>query len=146
VLFLLFPGGRRPDGIAVTAAPPAPPWDLPARMLIAAAFVVLLTTYAAALGPQLSGLFSPFPVFGLVIAVFTHRQLGARAAGRMLRGVVLGSLAFGAFFLVVGGLLGRVGATVAPGASGALVAVLPVYLVASFVALGINGFSLRLAR
>jgi hypothetical protein len=81
-------------------SPPA--WDLPARMVIAALFVLLLTTIANALGPQLSGLLSPFPVFGVVLASFTHSQQGAQAASNLLRGVVLGSLSFASFFLVVG--------------------------------------------
>jgi hypothetical protein len=151
VLFLVFPGGRRVLPGAASAQP-VPNWDIPARMLIAATFVVVLTSLAPKLGPQLSGLLSPFPVFGLVIATFTHHQQGARAAARMLRGIVLGSLAFGSFFLVVGALLPTVGAALAAaegaaaGATTAIVAVLPIYVLASLVALTINGFSLRLVR
>jgi hypothetical protein len=89
-----------PAGAATTIAPPR--WDLPARMVIATTVVVLLTTFASALGPQLSGLLSTFPVFGVVLAAFTHHQQGAPAAARLLRGVVVGSLAFGSFFLVTG--------------------------------------------
>jgi hypothetical protein len=82
-----------------------PKWDLPARMIIATTFVILLTTFANILGPQLSGLISPFPVFGLVLAAFTHSQQGTRAASNLLRGVVLGSVSFAFFFLVVGAFL-----------------------------------------
>ncbi len=71
-------------------------------MVLAAAFVVALTAFANGLGPQLSGLLSPFPVFGLILSVFTHHQQGAEAVRRLLRAVVLGSLAFGGFFAVVG--------------------------------------------
>jgi hypothetical protein len=110
-----------------------PRWDLPARMIIAAAFVVLLTTFANTLGPQLSGLLSPFPVFGVVLAVFTHHQLGAPAAARLLRGVVVGSLAFGGFFLVVG-----LGVTLLP---------LPVtYLLACAAALACSGLAFYLTQ
>jgi uncharacterized membrane protein len=84
------------------AAGQAPRWDLPARMILAAAFVVALTTFANSLGPQLSGLLSPFPVFGLILSVFTHHQQGTGAVRGLLRAVVLGSLAFGGFFAVVG--------------------------------------------
>jgi hypothetical protein len=114
-----------------TATPPR--WDLPARMIIAATFVVLLTTAANALGPQLSGLLSPFPVFGVVLAAFTHHQQGAAAAARLLRGVVVGALAFGGFFLVVG----------------LLVTTLPLfatYGLATGVALACSGFSLFLTQ
>lgn len=83
----------------------APRWDLPARMLAAAAFVLGLTTFAEVLGPRLSGLIAPFPVFGMILAVFTHRQLGGPAAGGLLRGVVLGSWAYASFFMVVASLL-----------------------------------------
>jgi len=90
---------RRP----FTAAPADPPrWDLPARMGVATAFVLALTAAARSLGPQLSGLIAPFPVFGVVLAAFTQHRQGPAAAARLLRGNVLGSLAFISFFLVVG--------------------------------------------
>src|SRR6266566_1815091 len=40
-----------------------PPWDTPLRMLVATAFVLGLTGAASILGPQLSGLLAPFPMF-----------------------------------------------------------------------------------
>ncbi len=94
-----------PRGTARAAAAHLPGWDLPARMIVATVFVALLTTFANALGPQLSGLISPFPVFSLVLAAFAHQQAGPAAAARLLRGVVLGSSAYTCFFLIVGGLL-----------------------------------------
>ncbi len=91
-----------PSG-GVPASPPRPPaWDLPARMILAAAFVLTLTGFANVLGPQLSGLLSPFPVFSLVLSGFTHQQQGIDAVRKLLRGIVLGTLAAGGFFLVVG--------------------------------------------
>jgi len=93
------------DGSAAQAAPPR--WDLPARMLVATAFVLALTAGARALGPQLSGLVAPFPVFGVVLAAFTHHRQGPAAAASLLRGNVQGSVAFLAFFGVVGLGLGR---------------------------------------
>jgi hypothetical protein len=73
--------------------------------LLATTFVVALTTFADNLGPHLSGLIAPFPVFSTIIAVFTHRQQGPAAAARLLRGVVLGSMAYAAFFLIAVSLL-----------------------------------------
>ena len=140
VLFRLFPDGVPAGKAQQGPAPRAPRCDIPARMLIAATFVVLLTTFAASLGPQLSGLLSPFPVFGLVLATFTHHQQGSRPAARLLRGVVLGSLSFACFFLVAGALLPGAGAATAAAA------IVPTYLAASLVALSVNGLSLRLAR
>jgi uncharacterized membrane protein len=113
--------------------PASPAWDLPARMVIAAGFVFGLTSAAGTLGAQVSGLLSPFPVFGLVLATFAHRGQGARAAARLLRGVVIGSFGFEVFFLVVA----------------LLVEVLPVgwtYLLAAAAAVTVNGLSLRTAR
>ncbi|MCZ8548535.1 hypothetical protein OOJ09_30605 [Mesorhizobium qingshengii] len=79
----------------------APRWDLPARMIVSTGFVFLITLSTRYLGPQLSGLVAPFPVFVLVLAMFTHHQRGAPAAANLLRGVIVGSFSFAAFFTVV---------------------------------------------
>jgi len=86
-----------------------PKWDLPARMIVATTFVILLTTFANLLGPQLSGLISTFPIFGVVFAAFTHSQQGANAASNLLRGVTLGSVSYAFFFLIVGTCLTHLG-------------------------------------
>lgn len=83
---------------ASVAAPPAPVWDVPVQMALAAAFVLGLTTLTGHLGPQLSGLLAPFPTMVLIMAVLTQLQQGGAAVGAMLRGVVVGSGAFAAFF------------------------------------------------
>src|SRR2546426_12048672 len=70
-------------------------------MAVATALVLALTATAAVLGPKLSGLLSPFPVFATVLAVFTHRHAGAAATQRPVRGIVLSSFAFAGFFVVV---------------------------------------------
>jgi len=118
---------------ALASPVPSPRWDLPARMAAAAAFVLLLTTFADRLGPQLSGLLSPFPIFGVVIAAFTHHQQGPAAATQLLRGVVLGSFGFNTFFLVVAALLPHL----SPGW---------VYLCATLAALAVNGFAFRFLK
>jgi hypothetical protein len=93
---------------AGAAAPSRPPrWDLPARMVVATAFVLVLTASARALGPQLSGLIAPFPIFATVLGAFTHHRQGPAAAVRLLRGVVVGSLAFITFFVIAGLGLGQ---------------------------------------
>ncbi|NTV35808.1 MAG: hypothetical protein HGA53_02540 [Anaerolineaceae bacterium] len=108
----------------------SPKWDIPARMVAAATFVLLLTSAANTLGSQLSGLLTPFPLFGVIIASFTHHQQGAVAAGQMLRGVVMGSFAFSSFFLVVALLLPVFG-------------VGWTYAAATLAALAINSIALR---
>ena len=117
---------------AVTAAA-TPRWDLPARMIAAAAFVVLLTTFANSLGARLSGLLTPFPLFTIVIAVFTHHQQGPAATAQLLRGVVLGGFAFATFFLLVAVLLPVTGMGWT-------------YLAATTAALVLNGLALRYLR
>ena len=86
-----------------------PKWDLPARIATATGLVVLLTSVANDLGPQLSGLISPFPAFSVIFAAFTHSQQGAKSASNLLRGVIVGSGSYALFFLVVGLLLNASG-------------------------------------
>ena len=78
-----------------------PWWDLPGRMIIAVLFVATLTSLSNTLGAQLSGLVSAFPVFGTILASFTHAQSGGKAAGQLLRGTIVGSLGIASFYLVV---------------------------------------------
>ncbi len=110
-----------------------PRWDLPARMLIALAFVLVITASASLLGAQLSGLITPFPIFGTILAAFAHHQQGPQAAVHFLRGHLLSLVGFAAFFTVVGGLLTRLS--------------LPAtYLLATLAVLLVNGISLRIIR
>lgn len=94
-----------------TAAASVPPpwWDLPARMVIATAFVVLLTASAPTLGPHLTGLLAPFPLYASILAVFAHSAQGAGAAINVLRGLLLGLFAFAGFFLTLAVLLTQSG-------------------------------------
>ncbi|MGA8905825.1 MAG: hypothetical protein WB661_12550 [Candidatus Bathyarchaeia archaeon] len=76
-------------------------WEIPARMVSATALVFLITGVAQWLGPQLTGLLTPFPVYATILAVFTHRSEGGAHAIRLLRGVVAGSFTFAIFFLII---------------------------------------------
>jgi len=84
-----------------------PRWDLPARMLVATAFVVALTAAAPRLGPRLAGLIAPFPIYGAVLAAFAYRMQGPAASIAVLRGLLLGLFAFACFFAVLSTLLER---------------------------------------
>jgi hypothetical protein len=119
------------NGAALVSTPPR--WEIPLRMVVATAFVLAVTGLAQLLGPHLSGLLAPFPIFATILSVFTHHGQGAAAAGRLLRGVVLGSFSFAGFFLVVAALLQPAGIGVT-------------FLCASLVALAIQGASLWLIR
>src|SRR5262249_22926845 len=79
-----------------------------ARMSVATIFVLLLTGLAPQLGPHLTGLLAPFPIFGTVLGVFAHAQAGRSAAVRLLRGLLVGLLSFASFFIVAGTLITRV--------------------------------------
>jgi hypothetical protein len=98
-LRLLPPPRRR----SLARTPPS--WDLPARMVIATTFVVLLTGLAPALGAQLTGLLAPFPLYGTILMVFAHAQRGPAAAQGVVRGLLFGLFAFAGFFLMVAVLL-----------------------------------------
>src|SRR5262249_26174754 len=66
------------------------------------ALVTVLVLTADALGPQLSGIVSTYPIILTVIGTFTHHRWGREAVWRLLRGLTLSLVAFVAFFLVVG--------------------------------------------
>lgn len=118
----------------IAVAPFDPPWwDLWARMAVATSFLLLLTALSSALGPQLSGLISPFPIFATVLAVFAHHHSGAAASVLVLRGILLGLFAFTSFFIVVGLLVTRVDLIWA-------------YALAVATALFVNSLTLRFAR
>jgi hypothetical protein len=90
-------------------APEPPRWDLPARMVVATAIVILITSVAPVLGPQLSGLLTTYPVYAGVLAVFAHGQRGGAAAAQVVRGLCYGIIAFATFFLAIGALVDRSG-------------------------------------
>lgn len=98
LVLLVFPRSRR----ASTLVQP-PSWEIPLRMVAATVLVLGLTAAASTLGPQLSGLLSPFPVYATILAAFTHSSESGASAAHLLRGVVTGTFSFAVFFLVVGG-------------------------------------------
>ena len=79
----------------------SPWWDIPLRMIVATVMVLAITGSAHLIGPEWSGLLSPFPVFSCVMTMFAHYDSGCKAGQLMLRGVVMGCFAAAAFFLVV---------------------------------------------
>ena len=104
LIFWLFP---KTVPLASAARLRPPKWDLALRVAIATGLVFLLTSVAPRLGPQATGVVSPFPVFGGVLAIFAHRHASALDAQRVLRGVLVASFSFAVFFLIVGAMLPR---------------------------------------
>jgi hypothetical protein len=70
-------------------------------MTVATTVVLAITTLAPVIGAHLAGLLSPFPVFGVVLAVFTYHTYGPSGATAVLDGLVLGLAAAAVFFLVL---------------------------------------------
>ncbi len=108
-------------------------WDIPLRMIVATVFVLMLTGFANLLGPRLSGLLAPFPIYATILAVFTHRVLEAYSARRLLRGVITGAFSFAVFFLIIAELVVPHGIGVA-------------FSLATLFTLLLHGFSLYLLR
>lgn len=86
---------------ASAAVPSKPANDMLLRMVSGALLVLLVTHFAASLGPGLSGVLAMFPVMGTVLALFTHRSTGAASAIQLLRGMVFGFYAFSMFCVVL---------------------------------------------
>jgi len=78
-----------------------PIWEIPARATAATALVLLITEGATMLGPHLSGLLTPFPVYATILGVFTLKFDGANACALFLRGVVTGCFTTAVFLLIV---------------------------------------------
>jgi hypothetical protein len=108
------------------APAPAPRWDLAWRVTATAAFVIVLTAVAGALGPQLSGLLAAFPVLASVLAAFIHAQDGAGPVADFLRGLLSGLAGFAVFCFVVALAIPGLGAVAAFG-------------LATLAALAVNG-------
>lgn len=96
LVLVLWPQSSEQD-VAVQA----PAWAVPGRMVVAVLFILILTRAASLLGPRLSGLLSPLPIFATVFAVFAHKLQGGKPARHVLHGVIVSSFACAVFFLVV---------------------------------------------
>jgi hypothetical protein len=98
-----------PAGEVIVRVKPLPGWDIPARMIVATLFVIGLTEAAKHLGPHLTGLLSPFPLYALILAVFSQHFDGPPAAIRVLKEMVQGLFSFALFFLIVGEFIEKAG-------------------------------------
>ena len=80
-------------------------WDIPLRMAIATGFVLLITGVAPVLGPHLTGLLIPFPIFTATVAAFAHYQHGPAAAISVFRGLLMGLFSYASFMFTLASLL-----------------------------------------
>lgn len=88
-------------GSSIASSFPVAWWEIAFRMAAATALVLLITQASATLGPQLSGLLTPFPIYVSVLASSTYRLQGAEQAARLVRGATLGLFTPAVFFLIV---------------------------------------------
>ncbi|MVM31608.1 hypothetical protein GO755_16290 [Spirosoma sp. HMF4905] len=81
------------------------PFDIPIRMFVATLFVLAITGLASVLGPNWSGILTPFPILTSILAIFSHSLQGSNATITTLRGLVLGLLGFTTFLIMQAYLL-----------------------------------------
>jgi hypothetical protein len=110
-----------------------PRWDLPARIIIGTALVVVLTTIAPLLGPVTSGIVATFPVYVSILAIFEHTRSGRDGALSTLRGLMTGLYGTVSFNVAVHYLIVPYG-------------IGPAFLVAIIVALLVGGVALRVLQ
>ena len=79
---------------------PLPRSEIVLRMIAGAAMVFVTTELGAHSGPQLAGLFLPFPIAGMILAAFSHHLHGGSAAIQFLKGMIGGMASNVAFFIV----------------------------------------------
>jgi hypothetical protein len=77
------------------------------RMALTALIVVALTAAVRVLGPLAGGILGALPVLASLLAVLTHRGIGAEAAVALLRGTLAGMTGFVAFCQIVALLITR---------------------------------------
>ncbi|SMC60256.1 hypothetical protein [Kibdelosporangium aridum] len=86
-------------------APPRPGrgsrWDLPFRMAVSGAVVLILTTTAPLLGPVVAGALSALPVLLIVMAPSVHRATGGEAAASLMYGALASAVGTITFVLVL---------------------------------------------
>lgn len=81
------------------------PFDIPIRMVVATLFVLAITRLASILGPEWSGILTPFPIMTTILAIFSHTLQGSRSTIMILRGLVMGLLGFTTFLFLQAFLL-----------------------------------------
>jgi hypothetical protein len=107
-----------------------PRWDLPARAAATALLVLLVTGFAASLGPALSGTLASFPIALSIVCAFTVAQAGHSGILALLRGIVPGLDGFALFCFLVAVMINKVGGVVAFGVATAAAVIFAIFLLA----------------
>lgn len=107
-----------------------PAISLPVRLATAAAMVLLTTSFARMLGPDIAGVISLIPVIAWPLTLFAHLEGGRANALRIIRGNAIGAVGVVSFYLVVAQMILPYGALAAFSAAtgAALLAALAVAL------------------
>jgi uncharacterized membrane protein (GlpM family) len=75
--------------------------EMSLRMLCGACLTLSVSMVSGHVGAQWSGLLSVFPVLGIVLAVFSHRNQGAHFSSSLLRSMSVGLYSFATFCLTL---------------------------------------------
>ncbi len=89
------PGGASQPAASTTA-------DILVRVVAAVSLIFAITEFAPTLGPRLSGLLTPFPVYTSVLAASIHSRQGAASAAEFVRGATVSLFTPAVFWLIVG--------------------------------------------
>jgi hypothetical protein len=122
-----------PRSRAVPGGAPLTRADLLGRMLAGVALTLTVTALSGRLGAGWSGLLAVFPLMASVLSVSSHRAHGPAFVIALLRGMVAGRFAFGAFCLFLSFALTREPA-------------LPAFAQAAALALLVQGLTKRLTK
>lgn len=66
----------------------APRWELPVRLLVTVALILILTGFASFLGPRVAGALSTYPVIISVLGAFSQKRFGPSATVATLHGLM----------------------------------------------------------
>jgi len=90
-----------PSGASGSISRESARWEIPARIIAATALVLLITGAASILGPHLSGLLTPFPVYATVMSLFILTSKGPQVSALFLRGIMMGCLTTSVFLFLI---------------------------------------------
>lgn len=84
-------------------------FEIPLRMLVITLFVILLTFFAEKMGPNWSGILTPFPIMTAVLGVFTHYTQGIYQVRIIFMGLFTGLFGFTLFLFLQAILMPKYG-------------------------------------